>query len=174
MKRITGIILSLVSTLLFVTPALATSEQSEKVSICHATASENNPYVSVEVDKDAWDEHSSAHSDHVNDFLITEETPCPPEEPEIKDQCKNLDGLQVTVPDGYHVEKCNCIKDETPPEEEEPPVVVVPPTVATPSSTPKEKTPPELPQTGEGLLWLLIGPIGTGLGIVGKFALRNK
>ena len=47
-----------------------------KVVVCHATGSDSNPYIEVEVDADAWDEHTSAHSDHVDDFLA-EDGECP-------------------------------------------------------------------------------------------------
>lgn len=54
--------------------------EEEKVDICHETGSENRPWRKVKVDKDAWDEHDSAHSGHENDFLIDKDHPCPPEE----------------------------------------------------------------------------------------------
>lgn len=172
-----SIIISVVMLLAVVSPVFATKPENIKVNVCHQTGSESNPYVSVEVDKDAWDEHESAHSDHEGDFLITENTPCPPvEEEEQKDLCKNLEGIQTEVPEGYTVDGCDCIKDEV--EEEEPPVVDDPEVVvATPSATTDE---PEveiqtLPATGNNLLNLAI--FGLGLVVVGagmKYLLRRK
>jgi hypothetical protein len=51
------------------TPTPTDVPEGDKVYVCHATGSESNPYEVVEVDKDAWDEHESAHSDHEDDFL---------------------------------------------------------------------------------------------------------
>lgn len=47
-----------------------------KIVICHATGSNTNPYTKVEVDKNAWDLHSSAHSDHGDDFPLGDKEEC--------------------------------------------------------------------------------------------------
>lgn len=158
-KLIKGIILGLMSSLVMVTPALAV-QVDHKIDICHRTASEQNPWVSVQVDKDAWDEHSSAHSDHVNDFLIDEENPCPPQE-------------EVTCPEGQVLKDEECVTEEQPPTDEETPPTdeQTPPQEETPPQT--IKTPTELPQTGENLLWLLIGPSGAVIGTGIKFLARK-
>lgn len=54
---------------------------NSKVNVCHTGNGKN--WVSVKVDKNAWDEHTSAHSDHKQDFLIDDGQPCPPEDGKI-------------------------------------------------------------------------------------------
>lgn len=147
-------------------PVLATQVQ-EKVNICHSGNGKN--YESIEVDKDAWDEHESAHSDHEFDFLITEGNPCPPvQKEEPKDVCKNLEGIQTEVPEGYHQDKCDCVKDD--PKEEEPVATPSAP-IATPSAPLKA---PELPKTGGGIEFALLALAVIGIGIGTRYLLRNK
>ncbi len=74
-----GLVLAgLVGVALFNQPPVGGVEaRDNKVNVCHTGNGKN--WVSVKVDKDAWDEHTSAHSDHEFDFLVDEEHPCPPE-----------------------------------------------------------------------------------------------
>jgi hypothetical protein len=50
---------------------------ADKVAVCHSLG--NGGWQEVNVDRDAWDEHTSGHSDHPNDFLVDNFHPCPPE-----------------------------------------------------------------------------------------------
>lgn len=52
---------------------------ADKIEICHATG--NGGFVIVDVDKDAWDEHNSAHSDHEFDVPAVDGL-CPDDNPE--------------------------------------------------------------------------------------------
>lgn len=47
----------------------------EKVIVCHATGSQSNPYVEIEVAKQAWESGHSPHAVHVRDYLGTCLTP---------------------------------------------------------------------------------------------------
>jgi hypothetical protein len=48
----------------------------EKVTICHATGSQTNPFVEVTIAKQAWENGHSPHAVHVRDFLVTEGQAC--------------------------------------------------------------------------------------------------
>lgn len=64
----------------------AVQEGGEKITICHATGSASNPYQEIEVDLHAWNEGTSTHSGHPNDFVMDGDA-CPgPEEPACDDQ----------------------------------------------------------------------------------------
>lgn len=41
----------------------------EKVTICHATGSETNPWVEITIAKEAWESGHSPHAVHVRDYL---------------------------------------------------------------------------------------------------------
>jgi hypothetical protein len=48
--------------LLFAAPASAKPDQDHKVTICHFTASETNPYVVITIDQHALKHHFSNHN----------------------------------------------------------------------------------------------------------------
>ena len=154
-----------------------------KVSICHATESETNPYNKISVDVDGL----NGHGDHGKDII-------PPvgqfaglnwdTQGQViwanncnlpGDKCPNLEGTQLAIPEGYTLIKCKCIKNEEPPKEEPP--------VATPSAEPKApETPatitptpkvPTLPNTGGGLEFLMLSFAVSGIGGLLKFAARK-
>lgn len=130
------VIIALVALLVLTTPAFASrNDDNKKVNICHTGNGEN--WESVKVDKDAWDEHDSAHSDHELDFLITKDKPCPPVEEEPV----------IVCPEGQILQGKEC--------ESKPPV-------ATPSAPP---TITQLPNTGEALT--LLGGLGVLSGSFG-------
>src|SRR3989344_8354443 len=60
-------------------PAYATPPEEHKVDICHYDA-DTGEYETISVDADAWDEHTSGHSGHPNDFLKEGESCVPLEE----------------------------------------------------------------------------------------------
>lgn len=49
--------------------ALATSENQDNITICHATGSQNNPYNVITVDPNGW----NGHGDHEGDFIVTDQ-----------------------------------------------------------------------------------------------------
>lgn len=79
----------------------ALAKPSGKIKICHSGNGTN--FNEVEVDKDAWDEHESAHSDHQYDFKTDKSHPCPP-----IDVCSNIDLVQAKVPEGYYEKDGKC------------------------------------------------------------------
>ena len=44
--------------------------EADKVTICHATGSETNPYVEITIARQAWENGHSPHAVHVRDFLV--------------------------------------------------------------------------------------------------------
>src|SRR3989344_8837874 len=57
-------------------PSPTPTPNHEKIIICHATGSEHNHYVEIEVDRNAWDQHSSGHSQHLQDFAKGDRVSC--------------------------------------------------------------------------------------------------
>ena len=58
-------------------PFLCEEEEEDQVTICHHTESEENPWVEITINENAWE----AHSEH-GDFLVDEEYVCPPQDEE--------------------------------------------------------------------------------------------
>lgn len=54
----------------------ALAAPAPKVTICHATGSESNPYVPVTIAAQAWENGHSPHAVHIGDFLMTTGRPC--------------------------------------------------------------------------------------------------
>ena len=103
-----------------------------KVTICHATSSETNPFVRIVVSENAtgghFDNPGTTKAGHENDILLQGEQECP-EKPseEPKDVCPNIDGVQVELPEGYSIVDRECVQDELPtPSEDEPQVTSTP------------------------------------------------
>ena len=70
MKKIIGFTLMLVAPFLMMVPAAATPPApTHKVTICHATASESNPYVKINVDIASSGYVKSGHNDHDKDII---------------------------------------------------------------------------------------------------------
>lgn len=81
------------------TPTPTDVPQGEKVYVCHYTP---DHYEVIEVDKDAWDEHTSAHSQHVNDFLYAGSSQNPTDDEEW---CDEPNGEQTPTPTPTPVEQ---------------------------------------------------------------------
>lgn len=109
------------------------SEHQTKKNICHATASESNPWEAISV---ASNNHT--HDNHTKDFAYTGpvkdngqptkdgdawcEENQPKEEP--TDVCPNIEGNQATVPESMELIDGQCL-DTTPlPEDPTPPTTV--------------------------------------------------
>lgn len=57
------------------------AQAGEKVTICHATGSQTNPFVEITIARQAWENGHSPHAVHVDDFLVTEGQTCVPNVP---------------------------------------------------------------------------------------------
>lgn len=55
--------------------------EDHKVLICHVPAGSPENAQIIEVDESAWQEGTSTHSNHELDFVVTDNTPCPPTTP---------------------------------------------------------------------------------------------
>lgn len=93
---------------------------------------------------------------------------------QIKDQCKNIEGAQESVPDGYYQKDCKCYEEP----KEEPPVATEPATpretpVATPPAVVETPKTPTLPNTGGGIEFLMLSFGIAGIGGLIKFAARK-
>lgn len=58
--------------------SMTVSAEADKVTICHATGSETNPYVEITIARQAWENGHSPHAVHVRDFLA-DGLACPPQ-----------------------------------------------------------------------------------------------
>ena len=102
-------------------------DHGEMITICHATGSEENPYVEITIPKKAW---WHGHKDHGDIYPVPAGGCCPEEEEEEEEEEKP----PVVVPPVV-----------TPPEVTPPevtPPVVTPPEVTPPAVTPPAVTPP--------------------------------
>src|SRR3989344_18757 len=94
-------------------PAYATPPEEHKVDICHYDA-DTGEYETISVDADAWDEHTSGHSGHPNDFLKEVESCVPVEEdgPICGDnelaEGEECDG-EIGAEGGYVCEECHLV-----------------------------------------------------------------
>jgi uncharacterized repeat protein (TIGR01451 family) len=109
----------------------------QKISICHATSSESNPYTNPEVNISSFFSggHDTDEEDIIPPFHYTVgdgveefagmnwdganielwESGCGAHK-EALDVCPNIDGDQADVPEGQHLdEQGNCVNDEIPP-----------------------------------------------------------
>ena len=154
-------------------------EKEDKVNICHQTSSETNPWEAIQVNESAVQSHLDEHGDFLYDGP-TDDKGKPdkeesdqwcgdnqPREEEPKDECKNIEGIQEEVPEGFYQDGCECFENE----EEEPPV-----DEETPPQDESEATPSvslkggitELPSTGGLNLWLIGGIVvllGAGIAL---------
>lgn len=146
-------------------------DDSKKVSICHATGSESNPYVHITVSENAVN-GNGGHASHEGDLIPAPAYGCPGGKDDDDDDsghgpdkitiCHATGSeknpyVVITIPekawwhghkdghngraDIYPVPAGGCVAEE---EEEEKPPVVVPPVVVPPVVTPPEVTPPEV------------------------------
>ena len=122
-------------------PANATGngdDDDKKVSICHATGSESNPYVHITVSENSL--NGNGHATHAGDLIPAPAGGCPGGGYGGGGGGHDDDddhGDIYPVPAGG----C-CPEEEEEEEEEEKPPVVVPPVVTPPEVTPPEVTPP--------------------------------
>jgi uncharacterized repeat protein (TIGR01451 family) len=109
----------------------------QKISICHATASESNPYTNPEVNISSFFSggHDTDEEDIIPPFHYTQgdgiqefdgmnwdganialwESGCGAHK-EALDVCPNIEGDQAEIPDGQHLDdQGNCVNDEIPP-----------------------------------------------------------
>lgn len=120
--------------------ARAYATKQEKHNICHATASESNPWEAISIA-----DNNHAHDNHIKDYPYQGPTKdngqptkdgdawceenAPHEEPE--DLCTNIDGVQTEVPKGTERnDKGECLSGQGSDggdEEEETPPTVTPP-----------------------------------------------
>ncbi len=76
------ILIALVLPLAMIQPAMAKSSNSNnssnhsRITICHATGSESNPYVKITINKNGWLNGHEEHQDE-RDFIVTGERECP-------------------------------------------------------------------------------------------------
>ena len=145
-------------------------DNDKKVSICHATGSESNPYAHITVSENAVN-GNGGHASHEGDLIPAPAYGCPGGKDDDDDDsghgpdkitiCHATGSeknpyVVITIPekawwhghkdghngraDIYPVPAGGCVADEE--EEEEKPPVVVPPVVVPPVVTPPEVTPP--------------------------------
>ncbi len=117
-----------------------------KVTLCHGTGSASNPFVTITVDVAAsglQGGHANHGNDIIPSFTYVDNqnvthtyagknlstmysgatgsavlaNGCKvPDTPPQTDMCPNIDGIQESVPTGYHLDDAgNCVEDETPP-----------------------------------------------------------
>lgn len=154
------------------------SEQA-KVTICHHTSSETNPWVRVVVSPNATSGHfennGTPKAGHEGDVLLQGDVPCPtgvgaditptatpsatptatPSASTSTDKCPNWAGVQTVVPQGAVVNDKGLCADSESGSTTQPEVLA---------------TATELPATGFDQTWLL-GIVGIGL-ILGGLALK--
>lgn len=148
-------------------------DDSKKVSICHATGSESNPYVHITVSENAVN-GNGGHASHEGDLIPAPAYGCPGGKDDDDDDHDSGHGpdkvtichatgseknpyVVITIPEkawwNGHKDGHNGRADIYPvpaggcvaeEEEEEKPPVVVPPVVVPPVVTPPEVTPPEV------------------------------
>lgn len=83
----------------------ASAAPAEKVTICHATGSETNPYVTITVSENAL----KGHDKHGDDIIPAPATGCPGATAPV-DLCPNIDGDQATVPADMAIDPAgNCV-----------------------------------------------------------------
>lgn len=108
-------LLTCVGLLAFVPAASA----AEKVTICHATGSETNPYVRITISDSAVEAHRR-HQDR-EDIIPAPAAGCPgvvvpPPPPPPSDVCPNIPGEQTEVPVGFKTDAAgNCVPDTVEP-----------------------------------------------------------
>lgn len=91
---------------LLVTAGTASAAPPEKITICHATGSAQNPYVSITVSKKAL----AGHARHGDDIIPAPPTGCPTSTTTPVDLCPNIAGDQETVPPGMAIDPAgNCV-----------------------------------------------------------------
>lgn len=134
-------------------PANATNV-NEKITICHATESESNPWFRIVISEKAKNGHFEVNgtplAGHEKDIYFDGEWECP--EPPPKDVCPDIEGIQTYTED--------CVPPNPPPQP--------PPTPPTPTPTPVPPPQPELPVTG-----IKIPHLNLVLGIIWPYLLAG-
>ena len=68
-------------------PAAASEYPGQKVTICHHTGSQTNPWVEITISQNAVPAHLT---DHDGDFVVTPTRPCPPKATAAAQSTKHL------------------------------------------------------------------------------------
>lgn len=182
--------------LIFAAPAIADQSEHVAVTLCHATASETNPYVIITVDDDsaqfrAHDEHQD-NQDIIPSFTFTDGTVYPGKNldllPILENGC-NISGETTTtttsVPETTTttaevptsttttlVETTTTVS--TPPSTETTSQVSEPPVVVNPVAADSGPVTAELAYTGDSTKVLgLIGLLFITVGLVTKYTMRR-
>lgn len=81
----------------------------KKVTICHATGSTKNPYVTITVSVNSTD--FMGHLTHDSDLIPAPASGCPKK----RDVCPNIPGIQATVPQGKIIDSSgSCVEQPSP------------------------------------------------------------
>jgi LPXTG-motif cell wall-anchored protein len=182
-RSFTLLVVVITALLLVLAFSMTAEGASEKVQLCHATGSESNPYVLIEVAPTAVEnahvdrETGNLHGDSLGnqDFIVTDDQPCPPTAdptPPSTEPCEDEDYRNGNL------EECEQTPDPEPPVTPVPPIIddttttsTTLPTVVTSQPT-TTTTPTKLPYTGtnENLVVLAIGllALGSTLVLAGK------
>jgi hypothetical protein len=89
-------------------------DENHKVNICHATGSQNNPWNAISIDQSALQTHLG-HGDFAYAGPTDDGKPkhgddwCGDHAPKPVDVCPNIDGNQVTVPEGKQLVDGSCV-----------------------------------------------------------------
>ncbi len=120
--RALSLVFLLLPAALFVPGGIANAEHNEnssdheKITICHATGSESNPYVEITINESGLNGH--AKQPHSGTDIIPAPAggcPGPVAPPEPVDVCPNVDGNQATVPSDLVVVDGQCVTPTPPP-----------------------------------------------------------
>ncbi|MBT2596093.1 hypothetical protein [Arthrobacter sp. ISL-72] len=122
---------------------------ADKITICHATGSETNPYVVITISEKAWwNGHKDGHNGHADIYPVPAGGCCPAEEEgEEEEQPPVVTPPEVTPP------------VVTPPE-------VTPPEVTPPVVTPPEVTPPVVTPPVQAPAGAAAAPVGAAAATV--------
>lgn len=101
MKKFIALGVGVLVSFSLITPALANEDKPEKVTLCHSTGSETNPWVEISVSENAVN-GINKHLKH-GDFIVTNEEPCnddddsPPIELVSLTLCGQVDGSFIKI-----------------------------------------------------------------------------
>lgn len=107
------IVVVVAAILIFCLGAVVFAEPAPKVTICHATSSETNPWTRIVVSENAigghFDNPGTPKAGHEDDVLLEGDVACPVTEVPL-DVCDNIEGDQAEVPEGYIEDNGICDK----------------------------------------------------------------